>query len=170
MSAGATVASAAVVIMLVMRATWYSGDTQRFNLPSWIWVLLVFALACLAVSVVSLVFHLWSRGLPGGRRTVAAGTSADSPQLPVHEESATASATGVEHEGEAEKDLARLSEDERQLYDLIESSGGEMLQMRIVELGVFSKAKVTRLLTKLEDRGIVVRERRGMTNLVRILR
>lgn len=63
-----------------------------------------------------------------------------------------------------------MSEDEGRLYEIITESGGEMLQMHIVSLKVFSKAKVTRLLDKLEKRGLVVRERHGMTNRIRIIR
>jgi uncharacterized membrane protein len=63
-----------------------------------------------------------------------------------------------------------MTEDEGRLYEMIAESGGEMLQMHIVSSEVFSKAKVTRLLDKLEKRGLVVRERHGMTNRVRIIR
>ncbi len=62
-----------------------------------------------------------------------------------------------------------LEEDERQLYTLIREKGGEMLQSEIVATGSFSKAKVTRLLDKLENKDIVVRERHGMTNKVRLV-
>lgn len=63
-----------------------------------------------------------------------------------------------------------MTEDEGRLYEMIAESGGEMLQMHIVSSEVFSKAKVTRLLDKLEKRGLVIRERHGMTNRVRIIR
>ena len=63
-----------------------------------------------------------------------------------------------------------MTEDESKLYEMISESGGEMLQMHIVSSEIFSKAKVTRLLDKLEKRGLVVRERHGMTNRVRIIR
>ena len=66
--------------------------------------------------------------------------------------------------------LHSLPEDEQRLYRMIADAGGEMLQMNIVGTEVYSKAKVTRLLDKLEGRGLVVRERHGMTNRVRIIR
>jgi uncharacterized membrane protein len=62
-----------------------------------------------------------------------------------------------------------LDEDERRMYLEIRDHGGSILQRDLVELRTFSKAKVTRLLNKLERRGLVVRERHGMTNRVRIV-
>ncbi len=61
-----------------------------------------------------------------------------------------------------------LGEDERRMYLEIRGHGGEMLQRDLVALGLFSKAKVTRVLDKLEAKGLVVREAHGMTNRVRL--
>ncbi len=65
--------------------------------------------------------------------------------------------------------LKLLDEDEKRMYLEIREHGGTMFQKDIVGLGVFSKAKVTRVLDKLETKGIVVREAHGMTNRVRIV-
>ncbi len=62
-----------------------------------------------------------------------------------------------------------LDEDERRLYTFIREHGGEMLQKDIVASRAFSKAKVTRLLDRLERKDLVVRERHGMTNKVRLV-
>jgi hypothetical protein len=62
-----------------------------------------------------------------------------------------------------------LDEDERRMYLEVRDHGGEMLQRDLVALGTFSKAKVTRVLDRLERKGLVVRERHGMTNRVRIV-
>ena len=62
-----------------------------------------------------------------------------------------------------------LDEDERRMYLEIREHGGEMFQRDLVALGTFSKAKVTRVLDKLETKGLVVRERHGMTNRVRLV-
>lgn len=62
-----------------------------------------------------------------------------------------------------------LDEDERRMYLEIRDHGGEMYQRDLVALGTFSKAKVTRVLDKLEMKGLVVRERHGMTNRVRLV-
>lgn len=69
-----------------------------------------------------------------------------------------------------ERDLTGLPVDERRLYDRIEEAGGEILQMNLVASGEFSKSKVTRLLDRLESRGLIVRERKGMTNRIRLVR
>lgn len=61
-----------------------------------------------------------------------------------------------------------LDGDERNLYQMIASAGGSILQKDIVSKKVFSKAKVTRLLDKLEERELIVRERYGATNRIRI--
>lgn len=62
-----------------------------------------------------------------------------------------------------------LSADERRMYLELRDHGGEMLQRDLVASGMFSKAKVTRVLDKLESKGIVVREAHGMTNRVRLV-
>lgn len=61
-----------------------------------------------------------------------------------------------------------LSGDERKMFRRIVDEGGEVLQKDLVAVGIFSKAKVTRLLDKLEGKGLVVRERYGATNRVRV--
>jgi len=63
-----------------------------------------------------------------------------------------------------------LKADERRIYGIISSAGGQIFQSKIVTQSGFSKAKVTRLLDKLEERGLIVRERNGLSNRVRILR
>jgi len=65
--------------------------------------------------------------------------------------------------------VGSLPEDQRLLYVRIREAGGAVLQSDIVRWGLFSKPKVTRLLDRLEARGLAVRERHGMTNRVRLL-
>lgn len=62
-----------------------------------------------------------------------------------------------------------LDEDERRMYLELRDHGGQMYQRDLVALGIFSKAKVTRVLDKLEAKGLVVREAHGMTNRVRLV-
>ena len=64
--------------------------------------------------------------------------------------------------------LKALEEDERRLYLLIREGGGQVLQRELVANGSFSKSKITRLLDKLERKGLVVRERSGATNRIRL--
>jgi uncharacterized membrane protein len=59
-----------------------------------------------------------------------------------------------------------LEGDEKTLYDKIAASGGVMFQSELVEQTGFAKAKVSRILDKMEARGLVEKRRRGMTNAI----
>ena len=59
-----------------------------------------------------------------------------------------------------------LGEDEKKIYNLIVERGGSMLQDEIVKETGFSKAKVSKLLRKLEEKGIIKREPFRKTNKV----
>lgn len=61
-----------------------------------------------------------------------------------------------------------LDGDERRLLRVIVEAKGEILQRDLVRVTAFSDAKVSRLLDRLQERGLVVRERHGMTNRVRL--
>jgi len=61
-----------------------------------------------------------------------------------------------------------LDGDERRLMRVILEARGDILQRDLVRVTAFSDAKVSRLLDRLEERGLVVRERHGMTNRVRL--
>jgi uncharacterized membrane protein len=63
-------------------------------------------------------------------------------------------------------DKKGLGEEEKYVLDKLIESEGSMLQSEIVEKTNYSKVKVTRILDKLEARGMIERKRRGMTNLV----
>tara|TARA_Y100000310_G_scaffold201428_1_gene201506 strand:+ start:602 stop:1090 length:489 start_codon:yes stop_codon:yes gene_type:complete len=63
-------------------------------------------------------------------------------------------------------DKKSLDKDEITVYDLLVGSNGEMYQSKLVGALDFGKVKVTRILDKLESKGIVERRRRGMANLV----
>jgi len=63
-----------------------------------------------------------------------------------------------------------LTGDERRMFGEIVESGGEVLQKDLVAKGSFSKAKVTRLLDKRERKGLIVRERYGATNKIKIVK
>jgi uncharacterized membrane protein len=64
--------------------------------------------------------------------------------------------------------LRLLDGDEQALMRVLLTSRTEMLQRDLVKSTAFSDAKVSRLLDRLEARGLVVRERQGMTNRVRL--
>ncbi|MGQ0797686.1 MAG: helix-turn-helix transcriptional regulator [Methanobacteriota archaeon] len=61
-----------------------------------------------------------------------------------------------------------LDGDERRLFRAIVQAQGSILQQDLVRVTEFSDAKVSRLLDRLEERGLVVRERHGMTNRIRL--
>lgn len=79
-----------------------------------------------------------------------------------------ANTSAVTEEDMQKLTLRLLNGDERKLFRRIYEAGGEVLQKDLVAEGTFSKAKVTRLLDKLENKGLVVRERYGSTNRVHI--
>ncbi len=61
-----------------------------------------------------------------------------------------------------------LDGDERRLLRVIVEAKGNILQQDLVRITTFSEAKVSRLLDRLEERGLVRRERQGMANRVRL--
>jgi len=58
-----------------------------------------------------------------------------------------------------------LSPDEKQIMNLVMDEG-TIFQSTLVEKTGLSKVKMTRILDKLEGKGIIERKRRGMTNVV----
>jgi len=62
--------------------------------------------------------------------------------------------------------LTALEGDEKKLVKEIADHGGEMLQNELVLSLNFSKAKVSRMLTDLEKRGLVVKKQYGLTNKI----
>lgn len=64
--------------------------------------------------------------------------------------------------------LRLLSGDERIMYKALMDSNGEALQKDLIQRTKMSNAKVSRLLDKLVEKDIIVKERFGATNRVRI--
>ncbi|MFH1786813.1 MAG: MarR family transcriptional regulator [archaeon] len=62
--------------------------------------------------------------------------------------------------------LPPLAEDEKRLYEEIKKADGAIFQAELVEKAGMTKVKVTRILDKLEGKGVIERKRRGMTNVV----
>ncbi len=67
-------------------------------------------------------------------------------------------------------EVKSLSPEEKGLYSLIEEAEGAIFQAELVERSGYSKVKVSRILDRLEGRGLIERKRRGMTNMVVIKR
>lgn len=69
---------------------------------------------------------------------------------------------GISHK----KASKALPEDEKIVFEKIRESDGSIIQADLVKKTNFSKVKITRLLDKLEGKGLIERRRRGMTNIV----
>lgn len=90
------------------------------------------------------------------------------PVTPQPEPTAEVSTAQMPSEEAQRLAIKLLSGDERKMFRRIVDGGGEVLQRDLVAEGTFSKAKVTRLLDKLERKDLVVRSRYGSTNKIRI--
>lgn len=64
--------------------------------------------------------------------------------------------------------LRLLTGDERAMFKAIMDTGGEALQKDLMQRTKMSNAKVSRVLEKLEQKGVISKERHGSTNKVRI--
>jgi len=62
-------------------------------------------------------------------------------------------------------DLSGFRREEKEVYNLVKESGA-IFQADLIEKTGFSKARMTRIIDKLEGHGLVDRKRRGMTNVV----
>lgn len=63
-------------------------------------------------------------------------------------------------------DLAKLEGDEKKICRLLQNNEGSMYQSDLIKDTDFSKVRMTRVLDKLEQKGILERKRRGMTNII----
>lgn len=65
------------------------------------------------------------------------------------------------------KEIIRgLKGEEKQIYNIVAEAEGTIFQSELVEKAGLSKVRVSRILDKLEAKGVVERRRRGMTNVV----
>ena len=70
-----------------------------------------------------------------------------------------------EKKDKKEINLFELKPEERQVLKIVQEQG-TIFQAELIERLGFGKAKITRILDRLEGKGIVERKRRGMTNVV----
>jgi len=92
------------------------------------------------------------------------------PPPPVSVSAAHPSGSEVmEEPRKREEDLVlRLLEgDERRMYEAIVSSNGEALQKDLILRTRMSNAKASRVIDRLEQRGLIVKERYGATNRIK---
>jgi uncharacterized membrane protein len=64
------------------------------------------------------------------------------------------------------KILEKLDAEEKHVFEKLLDKEGTLLQSELVDADKYTKVKVTRILDKLEGRGLIERRRRGMTNVV----
>jgi len=69
----------------------------------------------------------------------------------------------IEHKKKSE--IPYLNSEEKKIYELVNDSGS-IYQSDLMKKTDFSKVKITRILDKLENKDLIERKRRGMTNIV----
>lgn len=65
-----------------------------------------------------------------------------------------------------QKVMSDLGRDEKLVLEKIIDSQGTIFQSELVDKTKFTKVKITRILDKLEGKGLIERRRRGMTNVI----
>lgn len=71
-----------------------------------------------------------------------------------------------EKESFKEVDKSQLDEEEIKIYSTLKQNKGSMYQSDLIKDTDFSKVKMTRILDKMENKDIIERKRRGMTNII----
>jgi len=144
-----------------------SGDDSSSALSTEEIIVLALALVMMVSAIGLILFSIFTKSedkkAPEEVKPEATETGQEVPPPSVKPQ------TDPEEETEREQELISrlLDGDEKKLFNLIIESDGVILQKDIVAMGIFSKAKVTRLLDKLENRGLIERERYGLTNRIR---
>jgi uncharacterized membrane protein len=67
---------------------------------------------------------------------------------------------------EKEKKLEQLDDEERKVMNIILRENGSVYQSDVIKETNLTKVKVSRILDKLEGRGLIERKRRGMSNII----
>ena len=67
-------------------------------------------------------------------------------------------------------DLSKLDREERKVVGILKREGGAFFQRSVMEELECGKVKMTRLVDKLEAKGLVERKRRGMNNILVLIR
>jgi hypothetical protein len=126
----------------------------------------VFILLAAIIAGVALSYVLLTQGIRAG------GEHAPQTTAPPASEAGLTSEPGAPEAPDLgvvpELALRLLTGDERKLYRRVVEAGGIVLQKDLVGAGLFSGSKVTRVLDRLESKGLVQRERHGMTNRIRL--
>ncbi len=145
--------------------TLYINSGKRENIQNWSIVVLVLSLLSLiggggffigfALSIIAGILGIIRTYMVTERRTVYVRHAGSAKQRPV--------AGRVKSPN---KIIRTLKPEEREIYNMIKDAEGAIFQAELVEKSGYSKVKVSRILDRLEGRGMVERKRRGMTNIV----
>lgn len=127
----------------------------------------LFLLLIAVIVGISVTYVFLTRELSAGEPSPLRQGGSDDSSSNAHEALQSVGVPGVPQDGDR---IARLlARDEQVLYRRIAESGGVVLQKDLVAWGAFSGPKLSRLLDRLAAKGLVRRERHGMTNQVRIV-
>ena len=156
-------ASAVLLVVLVLLLLFVVDHTTVSEAFLILWGL--FLLLAAIILGVALAYVFMTQGLKAGvapeNGTVLATGGTGSALPPEVPESIARSVA-------PEAALRLLSGDERRIYWRIVEAGGAALQKDLVGALPFSGSKVSRILDRLEGKGLVERERHGMTNRIRV--
>ncbi len=142
------VGSAVLVVLLLLLPFTMEHALQGAQLLLWGSILLIVTL----IVGISLVYSYMSKYV-SVRRGALSRASRETPSAPREQEART---------------LQLLPEDERAAYRRVLHEGGEVFQKDLLRMLGFSGSKLTRVLDRLESKGLIVRERHGMTNRIRL--
>lgn len=67
---------------------------------------------------------------------------------------------------EKKANTSKLNDEEKKIYELIKEKEGSVYQSDLIKMTGLSKVKITRILDKMEGKGVIDRKRRGMTNII----
>lgn len=152
--------SAAALVVLVLLLVFLVDHTTVSEVFLLVWG--VFLLLAAIILGVALAYVFMTRGVHERQESVAPAASLG------HRIEGTAAPVDPREGAVPEVALRLLSGDELSLYRRIVAAGGVALQKDLVRLGLFSGPKVSRILERLEAKGLIARERHGMTNRIRL--
>ncbi len=66
----------------------------------------------------------------------------------------------------SEINVEKLDNEEKTIFDSLKTTEGSAYQSDLIKATGYSKVKVTRVLDKMESKGLVERKRRGMANII----
>lgn len=111
------------------------------------------------------------RGMSSSRASASslgAGPAAEGDDLVIASTTEGESSAPDKEDKEYDLILRLLSGDERTMFRTIVESGGEALQRDLILRTNMSNAKVSRVLDRLEGKGLITKERYGSTNRIEI--